>query len=298
MNSTPRTGSARAAVSVVGLGLMGQALAGAFLGSEVPTTVWNRSPEKAEGLVAKGAVAAASAADAVAASPLVVVCLTDYDVFRTVLEPLADALRGKTVVNLTSGHSDGAREIARWAAEHDIAYLDGAIMAIPPVIGTEHATLLYAGARDVFDAYETTLAALGAATHLGEDHGLASLYDVALLGIMWGVLNSFLHGAALLETAGVKASAFAPLANDWIAAVTNFVSAYAGQIDEGSYPAHDATVDTHRATMAHLLHESGATGVGTELPAFVKELADRAIAAGRGGDSYAAVIEQFRKPAA
>ncbi|MFD3946010.1 NAD(P)-dependent oxidoreductase [Streptomyces sp. NPDC058579] len=298
MNSTTQADTQHAAVSVVGLGLMGQALAGAFLGSEARTTVWNRSPEKAEALVAKGAVLATSAAAAVEAAPLVVVCLTDYDAFHAVLNPLADALRGKTVVNLTSGHSDGSRETARWADEHGIAYLDGAIMAIPPVIGTEHATLLYAGARDVFDAAEATLAALGTATHLGEDHGLASLYDVALLGIMWGVLNSFLHGAALLETAQVKASTFAPLANAWIGAVTNFVSAYAGQIDEGSYPAHDATIDTHLATMVHLLHESEATGVGTELPAFVKQLTDRAIASGRAGDSYAAMIEQFRKPTA
>ncbi|WP_030763712.1 NAD(P)-dependent oxidoreductase [Streptomyces griseus] len=285
-------------VSVIGLGLMGQALAGAFLKSGVTATVWNRSADKATALVADGAVLAPSAADAIAAAPLVVVCLTDYEVFHAVLDPLGDALRGKTVVNLTSGHSDGARTTAAWAADRGAAYLDGAIMAIPPVIGTEHATLLYAGPQEVFDAHEATLAALGKATHLGADHGLASLYDVALLGIMWGVLNSFLHGTALLETAGVKAETFAPLANNWIGAVTNFVSAYAGQIDEGTYPAHDATIDTHWATMVHLIHESEATGASAELPRFVKELTDRAIAAGRGGDSYAAMIEQFRKPTA
>ncbi|MGA5068981.1 NAD(P)-dependent oxidoreductase [Streptomyces exfoliatus] len=282
-------------ISVIGLGLMGQALVGAFLKSGIRTTVWNRSPEKARTLVENGAVLAATAADAVAAAPLIVVCVTDYDVAHAVLDPLADALRGKTVVNLTSGHSEGARDTARWAAEHGVKYLDGAIMAIPPVIGTEHASLLYAGPQEVFDAHEATLASLGRATHLGDDHGLASLYDVALLGIMWGVLNSFLHGVALLETANVKAGDFAPLANDWIGAVTNFVSAYAGQIDEGSYPAHDATIDTHWATMVHLIHESEATGASAELPTFVKELTDRAIAAGRGGDSYAAMIEQFRK---
>ncbi|MFH9299403.1 NAD(P)-dependent oxidoreductase [Streptomyces sp. NPDC017520] len=295
MNS-PTHSENRSDVSVIGLGLMGQALAGAFLKSGVPTTVWNRSAEKAATLVENGALLAPSAAAAVQAAPLIVVCVTDYDVLHAVLDPLTDELRGKTVVNLTSGHSDGARETATWAAGHGIAYLDGAIMAIPPVIGTEHATLLYAGAQDVFDAHEAALASLGTAAHLGDDHGLASLYDVALLGIMWGVLNSFLHGVALLETANVKASTFAPFANNWIGAVTNFVSAYAGQIDEGAYPAHDATIDTHWATMVHLIHESEATGASAELPKFVKELTDRAIAAGRGGDSYAAMIEQFRKP--
>ncbi len=90
---------------------------------------------------------------------------------------------------------------------------------------------------------------------------------------------------------------FAPFANQWIGAVTGFVSAYAGQIDAGEYPAHDATIDTHLATMEHLIHESEATGVSAELPKFVKALTDRAIAQGHGLDSYAAMIKQFRKPA-
>ncbi|MET9558372.1 NAD(P)-binding domain-containing protein [Streptomyces sp. NPDC006645] len=282
-------------VAVIGLGLMGQALADAFLGAGHATTVWNRSPQKADSLVAKGATLAPSPGEAVAAATLVVVCLTDYKAVREVLEPYGSALAGKTLVNLTSGHSEEARATADWADGLGVSYLDGAIMAIPPVIGTEHAVLLYGGSEDVYNAHEAALARLGAATYLGTDHGLASLYDVALLSIMWGVLNSFLHGAALLETAGVKATAFSPLANQWIGAVTNFVSAYAEQIDEGTYPAHDATITTHWGTMAHLIHESEAAGVPVELPAFVKELTDRAISAGHGKDSYAAMIEQFRK---
>jgi 3-hydroxyisobutyrate dehydrogenase-like beta-hydroxyacid dehydrogenase len=42
-------------VTVIGLGLMGRALATAFLRAGHPTTVWNRTPAKAEQLVAQGA---------------------------------------------------------------------------------------------------------------------------------------------------------------------------------------------------------------------------------------------------
>ncbi|MDP9864700.1 MULTISPECIES: NAD(P)-dependent oxidoreductase [Streptosporangium] len=286
-------------VTVIGLGLMGQALAGTFLGNGHPTTVWNRSAEKADELVARGATLAASVRDAVEASPLVIVCVSDYAAAHGLLAPLGDALAGRVLVNLTSGTSEQARESAEWAAGEGVTYLDGAIMAIPPVIGTADAFLLYSGPQDAYDAHEPTLKALGAGTtYLGADHGLASLYDVALLGIMWGTLNSFLHGAALVGTAKVDATVFAPFANRWIEAVTGFVSAYAGQIDEGAYPALDATIDTHVATMDHLIHESESGGVNTELPRLVKALADRAVAEGRGGDGYAAMIEQFRRPSA
>jgi hypothetical protein len=61
-------------------------------------------------------------------------------------------------------------------------------------------------------------------------------------------------------------------------------------------PALDSTIDTHLAAMAHLIHESELNGINAELPRFVKRLTDRAVADGRGADSYAAMIDQFRKP--
>ncbi|MER5424950.1 NAD(P)-dependent oxidoreductase [Streptosporangium roseum] len=286
-------------VTVLGLGLMGQALAGAFLKDGHATTVWNRSEGKAGQLAEQGAVLASSARDAAEASPLVVVCVSDHAAVRAVLDPLGDVLAGRVLVNLTSGTSEQARATAEWAAERGITYLDGAIMAIPPVVGTPDAFLLYSGPEAAYEAHEPTLRSLGAGTtYLGADHGLSSLYDVALLGIMWGTLNSFLHGAALLGTAKVEATTFAPFANRWIAAVTGFVSAYAGQVDQGAYPALDATIDTHVATIDHLIHESEAAGVNTELPRLVRALADRALAGGQGGLGYAAMIEQFRSPSA
>jgi 3-hydroxyisobutyrate dehydrogenase-like beta-hydroxyacid dehydrogenase len=47
-------------VTVIGLGAMGSALAAAVLAGGYPTTVWNRSPERTQPLVASGAVAAAT----------------------------------------------------------------------------------------------------------------------------------------------------------------------------------------------------------------------------------------------
>jgi 3-hydroxyisobutyrate dehydrogenase-like beta-hydroxyacid dehydrogenase len=111
-------------VTVIGLGLMGQALAGAFLRGGHPTTVWNRSAGKAEQLAAQGATLAAAAGDAVAASPLVIVCVSDYDAVHELLDPLADVLAGRVLVNLTSGTSQQARETAEWAAQRGSTYLD------------------------------------------------------------------------------------------------------------------------------------------------------------------------------
>ncbi|KAB2350108.1 NAD(P)-dependent oxidoreductase [Actinomadura rudentiformis] len=284
-------------VTVIGLGLMGQALAGAFLRAGHPTTVWNRTAAKADQLVAEGAKLADSVKDAVAASPLVVICVTDHDAVHRLRESIADVLDGKVLVNLTSGTSQEARETAEWAAERGAGCLAGAIMSIPQQIGTAESLILYSGPRSAFELHEASLRNLGeGAMYLSDDHGLASLYAGAGVSLVWSILNGFLYGAALLGTAGVDASTFDPFAQQYIATMSGLLSGYAQQIDEGSYPAPDATIDTHVAAMNLLAHESESLGVNAELPKFFKTLAGRAIAEGHGGDGYAAMIELFRKP--
>ncbi|MFH8655646.1 NAD(P)-dependent oxidoreductase [Streptomyces afghaniensis] len=287
-------------VTVVGLGLMGQALAKAFLAKGHPTTVWNRSAGKADDLVADGATLADSVKSAVEASPLVVICVSDYDAVHGLLDPVGSSLSGRTLVNLTTASSTQARETAEWAAKLGADYLDGAILALPQAIGTAEATLLYSGPQAAYEKHQATLQVLGetGTVYIDEDHGLSALYDMSVLSIMWGVLNSFLHAAALLGTANVKATTFASMATTAINVTADYVTAYAEQIDEDKYPATDATVNVHVGGMQHLLEESQALGVSTELPKFFLELAQRAVADGNAEDSYAAMIKQFRKPSA
>ncbi|GAA4410110.1 NAD(P)-binding domain-containing protein [Actinokineospora soli] len=281
-----------APVSVVGLGLMGQALASAFLAAGHPTTVWNRTPAKADALVERGARLAPSIADAVR-SPLTVVCLTDYD---AVLGLLDTDLSGTTLVNLTSGDSGQARDAARWAAERGDRYLDGAIMAVPPDIGTADAVVLHSGPRADFDEHAATLGALGTVTHLGDDHGLASLYDVAGLAMMWSVLNAWLLGTALVGTAGIDAAAYAPFARRMAVLVADWLPGYAEQVDRGAFPAEVSALETDVRAMEHLVAEAEAQGVNAELPRLFKAIADRAIAAGLGGEQYPVLIGEFSRP--
>ena len=118
-------------VSVLGLGAMGSALAAALVKAGHATTVWNRSAGKADNLVAQGAQAAATAGDAVRASRLVIACLLDHASVHEVLDPLSDELAGRTLINVTTTSPEQSRELAAWAADAGVAYLDGGIMAVP-----------------------------------------------------------------------------------------------------------------------------------------------------------------------
>ena len=73
------------AISVLGTGRMGSALARALLQSGYRTTVWNRTKQKAEPLAALGATVAASVLEAVNAAEIIIVNVSDYEATAAVL---------------------------------------------------------------------------------------------------------------------------------------------------------------------------------------------------------------------
>ncbi|MFF8810946.1 NAD(P)-dependent oxidoreductase [Streptomyces pactum] len=284
-------------VGVVGLGSMGSALAAALLDRGHPVTVWNRTADKAGPLLDRGARQAATVREAIEAGPLTIACVLDHRALRTVLDPVADALAGRSLVNLTSGSPEQAHEADAWARSLGAHYLDGAVMTTPPGVGNPEMMVLYSGARTVFEDHRPTLEALGDPLHLGDDPGLASLYDAALLGLMWSTMTGWLHGTALVGAEGTPATAYTPVAIRWLTAVTGFLTRYAAQVDAGRYPGDDATVDVQIAAVEHLLHAAGSRGVDNALPELLKATMERARDAGHGADSFAGVIEVLRKPA-
>jgi 3-hydroxyisobutyrate dehydrogenase-like beta-hydroxyacid dehydrogenase len=110
--------------------------------------------------------------------------------------------------------------------------------------------------------------------------------------------RAWLQGTALLRTAGVDAAAYAPFARQIAAGVAEWLPGCAEQIDKGSFPAEVSALETDARAMAHLIEESEAVGVNAELPKLCKAMADRAVAAGHGGEQYPVLIEEFGKPTA
>uniref|UniRef100_UPI003F778774 Dehydrogenase n=1 Tax=Kutzneria albida DSM 43870 TaxID=1449976 RepID=UPI003F778774 len=285
----------RERVTVLGLGRMGAALAGALLAAGHPTTVWNRSAAKAGDLVARGAVLAGTAAEAVRASEVVVVCVTDYDVAGDLLGPLAGELAGRALINLTSGSPEQARRSADWAAEHGIDYLDGTIMTQPQGIGQPGSVLLLSGSAEVHSGRKALIELWGDGDYLGADAGLSALYDLALLGVMWSTIASFLHGAALLGTEDVTAQQFLPKVERWLGAVASFLPGIAAQADSGDYATDHGGLDINVAGLDLLARVSRAQGIGTDVPAALHELYARRLAQGSANDGLASLIDTIRR---
>jgi len=282
-------------VSVLGLGTMGRALAGALLAGGARVTVWNRKPGRDGDLVARGAVGAASAAEAVAASGTVVVCLLDHASVHEVLDPVADRLAGRVLVELTNGTPAQAEELAGWAEAHGARLLDGGIMAVPPMIGTAGAFVLYSGSRAVFDDRRPLLDLLGGSVFAGEEPGRAALQDLALLSAMYGMIGGVLHAYALAGAGGVTAGELAPLLGRWLGAMSGFADGAAAQIDSGDH-ARDVVSNLAMQAAAYpgLVEASRAEGVDPGLLVPLGELMRRRVDDGHGHEDISGVVELLR----
>ncbi|MCX5376929.1 NAD(P)-dependent oxidoreductase [Streptomyces sp. NBC_00091] len=288
------------AVTVLGLGPMGRALAGAFLDAGLRTTVWNRTPGRDQELVVRGAVGARSAEEAVAASPLTVVCVVDYDAADAILRPgaVTGALKGRTLVNLSADTPARARESAAWAAGHGIDYLDGAIMTPAPTIGTPDAVFLHSGPQDLYHRHRPVLDALGGThTHLGEDPGRAAAYDIALLDIFWTAMAGYAHALALAKAEGVTARELAPFAQGIGAILPPLFEEFAEDVDSGGFSGAINPLTSAASSMAHIIHTSEAHGIDAGVMRATEGLARRAIGLGHGGDGFIRVAELLGRSA-
>ena len=279
-------------VTVIGLGAMGSALARAFLGAGHGVSVWNRTEERAAPLVALGAAAAGSAAEAAASSPVCVVCIDNYDSTRRLIENpgLREALSGRTLVQLSTGTPEEARNLCAWLSGQGVQYLDGAIMPYPDGIGAADAQILFAGPASLYDACRPVLACLGGdLRHVGEEIGAAAVLDMALLTHQLANYLGVWHGARACEAEGLGLDVFASMFPQ-----DDPAADLAWRIHRQAYDDPGATLEVWNAALEGIIGHARTLGINREIPDLISSLFRRAIALGHGSRDLATVIEVLR----
>jgi len=198
-------------VTVIGAGRMGSALATALFHKGFTTTVWNRNVARTEALSKLGLRVPHSVDESVREADIVVVCVSDYGTTLHLLrEPVIEsALRGKILVQLSSGTPKEAREMDSWARRCGISYLDGAILGSPVGIGTPACTIFYSGPAELFNRAQQVLLAFGDRTvFVGNEIGHAAAFDVAVLTFGVSAMLGFLQGQVVWENENLPAGGF------------------------------------------------------------------------------------------
>lgn len=284
---------------MIGLGPMGQAMARALLEAGSPVTVWNRTPSRADDLVAAGARLAASVTDAVEASDLVILSLTDYSAMYEILGGEAASLSGRTLANLSSDTPAATRDAAAWARAQGASFLTGGVMVPAPMIGSDRSYVFYSGDEAAFAAHEATLALIGQPRFLGADPGRAQLMYQAHLDVFLTTLSGFAHATALVGSAGIPAEEFLPEVLQLFRAIPDMIApdgidGLGAQIDAGNHPGTGSNLTMMGATADHVLAASEVVGIDTALPRAVQEHYRQAIRRWGGTDGWTRIVDGLR----
>lgn len=285
-------------ISIIGLGSMGTMIARLYLQQGYQVTVFNRTAAKAEQLVNEGATTTANVADAITASPLVIICVHDYKASNAIFSsPEArKALAGKTIVQLTTGSPQDARESEIWFNDLKAAYIDGAIQVAPEQMAKPDTTVLLSGAKDKYDEIEQILKILGGnLTFLGDRIGAASAMDLSTLSYIYGAAIGFFQGALIAESEGFDVSRYGQIIADIAPGMGEFLKHEGTVISSGDYTISQSPLSISVEATARILSSAKEAGINTEFPLFAAALLKRAAVAGYGNQEVAALIKVMRE---
>lgn len=277
-------------ITIIGLGVMGAALARTLLKNGYNVTVWNRSLEKAEALKEEGAIVETSSAEAIAASPTIVTCIKTHTDTRAVLET-APGLEGKNVIELSTGSAPEAQSLYQWLNENNAKCLIGMICTFPRGIGEEDSTIVTVGSEKLWGISKDMLTILaGKSSYIGDDIGsLAILYSALFLprqGFMFGMI----FGALLCKKAGVSMDTYVEQMPLTIKVVHDYYEVFASSVPTDDYSNPQASIDTYVAAFSDTLESFKINGANDELPRLMSNLVNLGAEAGLGDKQITSLI--------
>ncbi len=285
------------AVTVIGLGPMGMSIARALLRGGRTVTVYNRTPAKAQALVVEGAYVAPTIVAALRASPLVVLCVADYDAARALLDSPAtkDALRDRLIVHLSTGTPREVREFAATTTAAGAHYLDGAILVTPSQVGTPDSALLIAGKEAHYRTAEPTLRLIAAhIDYVSEDPGAAAALDLAFLSHFFGGLLGFYHGARIMEAENLPVAKLGEMIQAAAPALGAIIHADAQRIVADQFDSPESSLG-NSATVVELIRAHALErNLNLRFADFTTQLFRAGLAAGHAQHDVAALMRVLR----
>jgi 2-hydroxy-3-oxopropionate reductase len=199
-------------IGFIGLGLMGRPMAMNLLKAGHSLTVWNRTPSRAQELVAAGATLAKSAREAAAASDILFTIVSDPPALEQVLwghegnndGALAGLRRGSIYIDSSTVAPALTRRVAAACAERGVRYLDA------PVTGGDwgaregNLVFMIGGEADTLREVEPIVGVLGKKWfHLGPN-GAGQTVKLAMNAILALEVGAMAEALALVTKAGLK----------------------------------------------------------------------------------------------
>jgi 2-hydroxy-3-oxopropionate reductase len=279
-------------IGFIGLGIMGSPMAVHLAEAGFTVSGYNRTPEKAEPLVAAGGRATTSIAEAVRDADVVAVMVPDSPDVRDVLAGddgvFANAKPGTLVIDFSSIRPDVAAELARQGADQGLRVLDAPVSG--GEAGAKKATLSimvggdvadFAAARPVFEAVGKTV------VHVGPS-GAGQTVKAANQLIVATNIQALAEAVVFLRAHGVDLDAALEVLGGGLAGSAVLTQKRQNMRDGVFEPGF--RVALHHKDLGIVTAAAREAGVVLPIGALVAQLMASAVAVGDGGLDHSALL--------
>jgi 3-hydroxyisobutyrate dehydrogenase-like beta-hydroxyacid dehydrogenase len=194
-------------IGFLGLGNMGAAIAGNLLANH-ELVVWNRSPEKAKPLVAKGAVLARTPREAASGCAVVMSMLADDAALEQVLigkDGLLEGLpRGALHISSSTIAVATADRLAPLHKERGLGFLSAPVIGRPEAAAAAKLFVVAAGPRSDYEAASALFPAISQKVfYIGEKPSSANLVKLCGNFMLLAAIEAFAEAMTLAQKGGV-----------------------------------------------------------------------------------------------
>jgi 3-hydroxyisobutyrate dehydrogenase-like beta-hydroxyacid dehydrogenase len=280
-----------ARVAVVGLGAMGSRIARRFLDAGHELTVWNRDAAKAEPLVAAGASAAQTPAEAARQAEAVVTMVADPEALAAVTEGpdgvAAGLVRGSVLVQMSTV---GPRSLERLAAVvPEPSLLDAPVLGSIGEVEAGSLRVFAGGQAELVERWTPLLETLGTVLRVGPV-GAGTAAKLVANSTLVGVVGLLGEALALGTALGLPAE----VAFDVLEATPLGEQAKRRRpaFESGEYPPR-FSLSLARKDADLILDAAAQRELDLRLATAAREWLADAERSGRGADDYSAVLAEI-----
>lgn len=277
-------------IGVIGLGLMGTAISERLLEFGFPVKLWNRTTNKADSLIERGAV---WSDNPIAECDRVIISLYSSDVVSQVVDQMQAGFRtGQMVIDTTTGEPQDCIALGQRLAKFGVSYLDAPISGSSEQTRQGEATVMVGGQSAAYVDCSDLWPVLGKSVfYLGESGSASKMKLVSnlILGLNRAALA---EGLTFAKSIGVDPAAALDVLKR-SAAYSRVMDIKGQKMLTGDFRPQ-ARLSQHLKDVRLILNAAAEAGLSIPLSTTHRELLERAEAAGCGELDNSSIIKVYQ----
>jgi 3-hydroxyisobutyrate dehydrogenase len=287
-----KTGCLAMRIGLIGVGLMGLPLAERLVSQGISVSVYNRTNVKVEPLRALGVEIATQPDNVIRACDATILMVTDAQAISEVLFTNADALFGRTILQMGTIAPQENIQIQARVESYGGSYLEAPVLGSIPEAKAGTLLVMVGATAAQFQQWLPILSLLGSnPIHLGAV-GQASAVKLALNHLIAGLTATFGLSLRLVQQSGASVDAFMAILRESALYAPTFDKKLTRMLTHDyanpNFPTKHLLKDVHLFATA-----AEQSGLDNQLTRGMQAVIERAIAQGLGELDYSAIVEAF-----